>query len=280
MEKEFEKLQLKDDFMFSIVMRNPKYCKPFLERILGVKISRIEYPKVQETIDIAANAKSVRLDIYVEDENETVYNAEMQTAKSMSLPKRSRYYQGMIDLNILEKGKSYKNLKKSFIIFICTFDLFDEGRHIYTFENRCLENLDLELGDETTKIFLNTKGTLDDVTPELRKLLDYLDGKEPCDVYTKELEKAVKSVRSNEKWRLDYMTLEMHYQEKYEQGLEQGLERGLEQGLERGTAKEIVETGYEFGMSKEDIIERIQKKLNISRKKAGEYFAMYEMKEQ
>ncbi|MCM1539117.1 MAG: hypothetical protein NC254_12065, partial [bacterium] len=26
--------------------------------------------------------------------------------------------------------------------------------------------------------------------------------------------------------RLDYMTLQMHYQEKYEQGLEQGLEQG------------------------------------------------------
>ncbi|MCM1441843.1 MAG: hypothetical protein NC131_21920 [Roseburia sp.] len=37
------------------------------------------------------------------------------------------------------------------------------------------------------------------------------------------------AVRKNEKWRLDYMTLQMHYQEKYEQGLEQGLEQGAEQ---------------------------------------------------
>ena len=65
--KAFEQLQIKDDFMFSVIMRNPKYCKPFLERILGVKISHIEYPKSQETIDITADAKSVRLDIYVED---------------------------------------------------------------------------------------------------------------------------------------------------------------------------------------------------------------------
>ena len=67
MEKAFEELQIKDDFMFSVIMRNPKFCKPFLERILGIKISRIEYPKSQETIDISADAKSVRLDIYVED---------------------------------------------------------------------------------------------------------------------------------------------------------------------------------------------------------------------
>ena len=49
-----------------------------------------------------------------------------------NLPKRMRYYQGMIDLNILEKGENYKNLKKSFVIFICTFDLFGLGpKRIY-----------------------------------------------------------------------------------------------------------------------------------------------------
>ena len=112
-------------------------------------------------------------------------------------------------------------MKRSFVIFVCTFDLFGEGRHIYTFENRCIQNLDLGLGDDTTKIILNTKGTMDDVTPEMKKLLDFIDGKEPEDDFTRELDEAVQSVRKNEKWRLDYMTLQMNYQEKYEQGVEQ-----------------------------------------------------------
>lgn len=232
--KAFEQLQIKDDFMFSVIMRNPKYCKPFLERILGVRISHIEYPKSQETIDIMADAKSVRLDIYVEDAENTVYNVEMQTVENRNLPKRTRYYQGMIDLNILEKGENYKNLKKSFVIFICTFDLFGEGRHIYTFENRCIEDLNLPLGDDTVKIILNTKGTMDDVTPELKSLLDYIDGEKPEDEFTRELEDAVGFVRKNEKWRLDYMTLQMNYQEKYEQGLADGMEQGIVQGREQG----------------------------------------------
>ena len=152
-------------------------------------------------------------------------NIEMQTGENGNLPKRARYYQGMIDLNILEKGANYKDLKRSFVIFVCTFDLFGEGRHIYTFENRCIQNLKLGLGDDTTKIILNTKGTMDDVTPEMKKLLDFIDGKEPEDDFTRELDEAVQSVRRNEKWRLDYMTLQMHYQEKYEQGIEQGIEK-------------------------------------------------------
>ncbi|MCM1180464.1 MAG: Rpn family recombination-promoting nuclease/putative transposase [Clostridium sp.] len=233
MEKAFEELQLRDDFMFSVIMRNPKFCKPFLERILNIKISNIEYPKSQETIDISADAKSVRLDIYVEDKRKSVYNIEMQTARNRELPKRTRYYQGMIDLNILEKGADYKDLKRSFVIFVCTFDLFGEGRHIYTFENRCIQDLQLGLGDDTTKIILNTKGTMDDVTPEMKKLLDFIDGKDPEDEFTRELDEAVQSVRKNEKWRLDYMTLQMHYQEKYEQGVEQGIEQGIKQSALR-----------------------------------------------
>ena len=254
MEKIFEELQIKDDFMFSIIMRNPKFCKPFLERILAIKIFRIEYPKSQETIDITADAKSLRLDIYVEDGKETVYNIEMQTTENRHLAKRTRYYQGMIDLNILEKGDNYKDLKRSFVIFVCTFDLFGEGRHIYTFENRCIQNSDLSLGDDTTKIILNTKGTMDDITPEMKKLLDYIDGKEPKDDFTRELDEAVQSVRKNEKWRLDYMTLQMNYQEKYEQGVEQEKRQSALRMIEAGklSSKEIA---LYSGLALEQVLE-------------------------
>lgn len=39
MDKRFEELELKDDFMFGVVMREPQHCKPFLETILGIKIA-------------------------------------------------------------------------------------------------------------------------------------------------------------------------------------------------------------------------------------------------
>ena len=104
--KRFEELEIRDDFMFGVIMRNPKYCKPFLETVLNIKIGHIEYPKSQEIIDLSADAKGVRLDVYVEDGKETVYNIEMQTTIDKNIPKRMRYYQGMIDLNILEKGYS------------------------------------------------------------------------------------------------------------------------------------------------------------------------------
>ena len=80
--------------------------------------------------------------------------------------------------------------------------MFGEGRHIYTYENRCIQYSELGLGDDTTKIILNTKGTMDDVTLEMKRLLDFIDGKEPEDDFIRELDEAVQSVRKNDKWRV------------------------------------------------------------------------------
>ena len=115
--------------------------------ILDIKIDHIEYLESQKTIDLKVDAKSVRLDIFVDD-GKTVYNCEMQTSFFKNIPKRSRYYQGFIDMDLIEKGADYSKLKKSFVIFICTFDLFGKNGYIYTFENRCVEYTDLRLGDE------------------------------------------------------------------------------------------------------------------------------------
>ena len=237
--KKYEELELRDDFMFSRIMSNPKFVKPLLETILGVKIRKIVYPQTQKTIDLSLQAKGIRLDVYVEDDQNTVFNLEMQTSDGANLPKRMRYYQGMIDLNILDKGQDYTTLKKSYVIFICTFDPFGEGRHIYTFCNTCQENTALTLDDDAVKIILSTKGTMDDVSPEMQRILDYIDGKGASDKFTGALEEAVCSARQNERWRLDYMTLEYEYRQRYLEGKEEGRAEGREEGRAEGRERTI-----------------------------------------
>lgn len=106
-------------------------CKPLLENILNIKIRDIVYVDYEETIQMTAKSKGIRLDIYVEDDDNTVFNLEMQTTTYKELPKRSRYYQGIIDLNMIEKGESYDILKESYVIFICTFD-FLKKEEVFT----------------------------------------------------------------------------------------------------------------------------------------------------
>lgn len=48
-----------------------------------------------------------------------------------------------------------------------------------------------------------------------------------------------------------------------------------DRGKEKGKAEEIVETGYEFGLSENDILDRLQNKLNVSLQMAQEYLKMF-----
>ena len=56
---------------------------------------------------------------------------------------------------------------------------------------------------------------------------------------------------------------------------EAGIAEGRVEGRSEGRAEEIIETGYEFGLSEQDILERLQKKLSISLQKAQEYLLMF-----
>lgn len=229
----WESLGIANDFMFGKVMQDAELCKDLLQRILPeLEIDHIEYPEAQKSIRPDADAKSVRLDVYVKDGKGTVYDIEMQAADTKELPKRSRYYQSMLDMQLIDKGQTYKKLKPSFVIFICPFDLFGKGRHMYSFENICKEDKSVFLDDGAVKIFLNASGRQDDVSKELRAFLDYVAGVESEDDFVKRVAEAVREAKKNREWRHEYMTLLMRDQENIEKGKIEGRAEGKSIGEE------------------------------------------------
>ena len=242
--KPIEALTITDDFMFGAVMRDPKLCKPLLEMILGVKIRKIEYPELQKTLNERYGSKSIRLDVYVEDEAGTVYDVEIQTTEKKHLPKRTRYYQGVMDLHILEKGEDYSKLRRSYIIFICTYDPFGKGRWQYTFENLCKEDPDIALEDGATRIILNTKGSAGEISNDLKALLRYMDGLMPADDYTRALDNAVADIRADEKWRREYMVLAERDREKMRLGEYRGKVSLVRRSRDRFKADDLASIYY------------------------------------
>ena len=229
-------LTIRNHMIFSLVMRRENLARKCLERILGKKIRKLKYIETEKTEEIAAGTHGIRLDVYCENE-EAVYNIEMQAYQMEDLPKRSRYYQDVMDMTLLEKGKSYDVLKKNIVIFICTYDPFGQGRHIYTFENCCLEDPELRLKDESTKIFLNTKGMKNDIPKPLKLFLDYIETGKTTDEYTAELDKAVGEVRNDEKWREPIMTLEMLINDRLHAAVKEARSEGLAEGRVEGRAE-------------------------------------------
>ncbi|WP_459482475.1 Rpn family recombination-promoting nuclease/putative transposase [Clostridium saccharoperbutylacetonicum] len=224
MNKTLKELNLEDDFLFAKVMSDKEICKELLEKILEVEIEKVEMIQEQKTIDLLLESKGIRLDVYVKDENNTIYNVEMQRGKHKNLPKRLRYYQGSIDLDLISKGEDYRKLAKSYIIFICTFDLFNEGRHKYTFQNVCLEDNSIILNDEAQKIILNTKGILKDLSEELLEFLNYVEDSTDDKIKSvkgnlvKSIHKRVQEVKNDVSMEVEYMTLLERDREKIEEG--------------------------------------------------------------
>ena len=228
--KSYEELDFTDDFIFCKVLTSDKeLCMELLELILGMKVVDIQYLNQQQTMKETYDSKGIRLDVYVENQND-VFNMEMQVEISSELPKRSRYYQDMIDLNLLGVGYDYRELKQSYVIFICIKDVFGENLPVYTFENLCLEKKELSLKDGTQKIFLNASAVDGEygekMSPKLRTFLRYLKTKQPSDDFTKRLEAQVKKAKTSAKWRLEYMKLELKMYEMREEGRALGREEG------------------------------------------------------
>ena len=226
--KPWEELTFRDDYMFKRVMSHKRFCKRMLEKILRIQIRDIRYLEEEKTIKTAYESKGIRLDVYVEDDKNTVYNVEMQMRKPEQdgLFKRIRYYQSMIDGDLLLAGAKYDTLKDTIIIFICPFAILDEKRHMYTFQNICVEDQGLAMPDGTTKILLSTKGTMDDVTPDMKAFLEYVDGKMTDDDFIQEIDHEIKSIKEQEAERVSYMTYAMKIQEERDEARAEGRAEG------------------------------------------------------
>lgn len=211
--KTIQELNLADDFLFEKVMSDTEICRRVLEKILNIPIKKVEFPVTRKTTDTAPDDRGIRLDACINDEQGTIYSIEMQCGGKGELSRKSRYFQCNIDSDVISHGENCAKLKKSYIIFICTFDPFSDGRHIYTFENRCLEVPSLVLGDETTEIFLSTKGENDDVDNEMKEFLAYIENstddyvQQASSPLVKTIHKKVTEVKLEKDVELQYITL-------------------------------------------------------------------------
>lgn len=78
-----------------VLTNNPDLCHELLELIISKKVGKFTRLDKQKPIEITADGKGVRFDVYSEDDQNVVYDCEMQTSGNDNLPKRTRYYQGI-----------------------------------------------------------------------------------------------------------------------------------------------------------------------------------------
>lgn len=232
-------LNLIDDFLFDVTTEDLEACKIIIELSLGITIREIQWKEGQKVIHNLPGKRGIRLDFYVKDIENRIFNVEMQKRKEGNIPKRTRFYQGLVDAPLLKSGeRGFDHLSPLYIVVICDFDLFGYGKYRYTFTNRCHEVKDLELGDDSTKIILNTKGcNPDEVDKNLVDFLHYVKSSNEttlpakCDKRLICLHTKITKIKSSEQMEVAYMKMEERDRLIREDGLNQGRTEGKTEAI-------------------------------------------------
>ena len=274
--RKLKDLNLMDKFLFDEAMEDEenKNMKTLLDIILGQDTHLKQPPQTEKECRSSFEKRQIRLDVYTVDEDDVVYDTEPQKTNTKNLPKRSRLYQGMIDSRLLPPGCiDFNLLNPVVIIMIMPFDLFGYELYRYTFKMQCEEVPEMELGDDATRIFLNSHGKHPElVSRELIELLEYMEKSTDAVVEECESERIhqmherVNRLKSSKEMEIKFMQKweekEMERQEAYAEGREEGERVGearinklivylLEQGRNKDLAKAVSDSEYQAKLLKE-----------------------------
>lgn len=261
--RKLSELSLIDDYLFGLFIQeagSEEVLKGLIERMLDIKVSKVSLKQKQHEISNEPDLHGIRLDAFIQDDLNTLYDIEVQTVNQNNIPKRMRYYQSLIDREQMPSGEyDYCKLPKTIIVFVTDFDLFGKGLYRYTFENICIENNSLTLGDESIKVVLSTKGTDGSgVKPELIELLEYFHNSteetanKASSDFVKKLDKMLEPIKNSTKFGGDYMS----YQEAMYTERKMGMQEGEKLGFQKGKTEErnkLEKKLREKGMSEKEI---------------------------
>lgn len=262
---------LSDFELFLAVMKNKEAYECLLSIIMDEANLTLKEVKVEEVILNYPGKRGIRMDAWALSTDGRQFDTEMQNnTEEDDERKRSRFYQGLMDVPILKSGKQtkYKNLPTTVVIFITQKDIFKQDSVIYIFSEQCENIQGLYLNDGTKKIFLNMQSK--NGRPELVSLLQYIKDtrlENPnilvLDKRLIRLDQIVKEVKQTEEWEEIRMTI-----------MEYGMQRGTEIGKEIGI-KAFVLDGIEEKRSSDNIIEKLERLFDLDVNQAKAYYLKF-----
>lgn len=275
-------LNLIDDYMFDVATLDLEICKSIIELSLNIRIQEIRWKEGQKVVHNLPSKRGVRLDFYVKDMQGTVFNVEMQKRRKGDLPKRTRYYTALLDSPLLKMGEhSFDKLPPTYVIVICGFDYFGQGKYRYTFQSRCAEDTRLILENGLTTVFLNTKGeNVGEVEPELIAFLRFVENstaeeaRQSSDPRIHHMYGKINHLKNHAEVEADYMTAEEYRRMIEDDAREVGMKAGMQKEAEKGM-KILVEFCKEAGWTKETAVKKLVEKYQVSQEKAEQIVAKH-----
>ena len=236
--KTLQELNLTDDFLFDVATEELENCKVIIELTTGLRLKSLKWKSGQKVIHNLPGKRGVRLDFIAESEDGRIFDVEMQNRNEGNIPKRTRFYQALIDAPILKSGeRGFDKMNPLYIIIICNYDPYGKKKYCYTFDNQCKEVPGLRLGDEVTKLLLSTKGENEEEVPkELVDFLHYVTESnenglpDECDERLKRLHESIREIKASADMEVEYMKMEERERIIRDEGVEFGKQIGIING--------------------------------------------------
>ena len=289
-----EELNLMDNFLFQTIVTQgedgEEFCRILLSTFLGKSIRNVRVVAQQSILGFDTDRHGIRMDAYVENipDEEELPGCDMADAKIIpdiydiepnndyekdTLPKRMRYYHGLIDTKHLNAGVDYEQLPRVSIIVILPYDPFGQKRMVYTIKNQCVEDPSVSYEDGARKIFLYTKGTEGNPSQSLRDMLKYMEDTRLENVTNEDIHRIhefVEKAKHRKEVGINYMKMWEERRLIQREALAEGRAEGRAESI--GV---VIETCQDLPETKEDTTVRLEKSFKISKEEALEYIKKY-----
>lgn len=212
-EKIVDNLTLFDDDLMTMVFDKNVPATELLLRVIladpDIKVKRVKGQEFIKSPDIGG--RELYLDILAVDGKGRKFNVEVQRNVDGSHVKRARFHSSMIDARMLKSNQKFRQMRDTYVIFICEFDKFKKGLPIYHID-RIITETGESFGDGSHIIYVNGKYTGDDA---IGLLMNDFRAKESSSIINNELAEGVRFYKETEKGRGVMCEAVKKYAKKY-----------------------------------------------------------------
>lgn len=256
------RMRVVDDTFFERFIDDPGACEELIQTVLDNPRIRIKPETLvpQKSVHFVAN-HSVRVDAYVEDENDIVYNIEIQRFDNCNHVKRVRYSASAITVSGLYPGDTYEDVRNVIVIYISEFDIFGLGRiiyHAYT----TIEETNTIVNDGLKMIYVNASSVDESMLSRLMQLYKQAD-----------FEDAAFPKNSARMHQLKHDEREVMYMCSIVKELQ-------DKAAAKAAIGAMVETARELGATDDKIISMVMSKFDITKTEAEEKLCEYNLSNQ
>ena len=153
---------LDDDFMRELFRNNWALAELVLRIITGIKDLTLIQQETQYDLKRLVGAKSICLDVFGKDNQQKLYDLEIQRADEGAVPERARYHSSAMDIEFLSEGQHFSELPTTYTIFITENDIFGAGKPIYHIRRMVTDFQNRPFADRSYILYVNGEYVGDD----------------------------------------------------------------------------------------------------------------------